>query len=141
MEPNTHSPTGAALERALHARIYAVDIRMLSRGMTYFLLAIAICAEVAATTSMKLSEGFTKPIPSVLTVIGYGVSFYFLSVVLKSIPTGIAYAIWAGAGIVLITLIAWLFQGQKLDAPAIAGMALIIAGVLVMNLLSQSTPH
>lgn len=109
--------------------------------MTYFLLAIAICAEVAATTSMKLSEGFTKPIPSVLTVIGYGVSFYFLSVVLKSIPTGIAYAIWAGAGIVLITLIAWLFQGQKLDAPAIAGMALIIAGVLVMNLLSQSTPH
>jgi small multidrug resistance pump len=141
MEPNSRSPTGAALERALHARIYAVDILMLSRRMTYFLLAIAICAEVAATTFMKLSEGFTKPIPSVLTVIGYGVSFYFLSVVLKSIPTGIAYAIWAGAGIVLITLIAWLFQGQKLDAPAIAGMALIIAGVLVMNLLSQSTPH
>jgi len=128
-------------EKPLQVKTYAIDGRMLSRAMTYLLLAIAICAEVAATTFMKLSEGFTRPVPSVLTVVGYGVSFYFLSVVLKSIPTGIAYAIWAGAGIVLITLIAWLFQGQKLDAPAIGGMALIISGVLVMNLLSQSTPH
>ena len=109
--------------------------------MTYLMLALAIAAEVAATTFMKLSDGFTRPIPSVLTVFGYGISFYFLSIILKSIPTGIAYAIWSGAGIVLITLIAWLFQGQKLDAPAIGGMALIIAGVLVMNLWSKSAAH
>ena len=109
--------------------------------MTYLMLALAIAAEVAATTFMKLSDGFTRPIPSVLTVLGYGISFYFLSIILKSIPTGIAYAIWSGAGIVLITLIAWVFQGQKLDAPAIGGMALIIAGVLVMNLWSKSAAH
>ena len=109
--------------------------------MTYLMLAIAICAEVAATSFMKLSEGFTKPIPSVITVLSYGVSFYFLAIILKSIPTGIAYAIWSGAGIVLITLIAWVFQGQKLDAPAIGGMALIIAGVLIMNLWSKSAAH
>ena len=109
--------------------------------MTYLMLALAIAAEVAATTFMKLSDGFTRPIPSVLTVLGYGISFYFLSIILKSIPTGIAYAIWSGAGIVLITLIAWLFQGQKLDGPAIGGMALIIAGVLMMNLWSKSAAH
>ena len=109
--------------------------------MTYLFLAIAIAAEVAGTTFLKLSDGFTKPVPSVLTVLGYGVSFYFLSIALRSIPTGIAYAIWSGAGIILISLIAWLFQGQKLDAPAIGGMGLILAGLLVMNLLSESAPH
>jgi small multidrug resistance pump len=109
--------------------------------MTYLFLAIAIAAEVAGTTFLKLSDGFTKPGPSVLTVLGYGVSFYFLSIALRSIPTGIAYAIWSGAGIILISLIAWLFQGQKLDAPAVGGMGLIIAGLLVMNLLSESAPH
>jgi small multidrug resistance pump len=109
--------------------------------MTYLFLAIAIAAEVAGTTFLKLSDGFTKPVPSVLTVLGYGVSFYFLSIALRSIPTGVAYAIWSGVGIILITLIAWFFQGQKLDAPAIGGMGLIIAGLLVMNLLSESAPH
>ena len=109
--------------------------------MTYLFLAIAIAAEVAGTTFLKLSDGFTKPVPSVLTVLGYGVSFYFLSIALRSIPTGIAYAIWSGVGIILIALIAWLFQGQKLDAPAVGGMGLIIAGLLVMNLLSESAPH
>jgi small multidrug resistance pump len=109
--------------------------------MTYLFLAIAIAAEVAGTTFLKLSDGFTKPGQSVLTVLGYGVSFYFLSIALRSIPTGIAYAIWSGAGIILISLIAWLFQEQKLDAPALGGMGLIIAGLLVMNLLSESAPH
>ena len=106
--------------------------------MTYIFLAIAISAEVAATTFLKLSDGFTKPLPSVLTVVGYGVSFYFLSIALRSIPTGIAYAIWSGAGLILITVVAWIFQGQKLDAAAIGGMGLIVAGLLVMNLLSKS---
>jgi small multidrug resistance pump len=109
--------------------------------MTYVFLAIAIAAEVIGTTCLKLSDGFTKPVPSVLTVLGYGVSFYFLSIALRSIPTGIAYAIWSGVGIILIALIAWLFQGQKLDAAAVGGMGLIIAGLLVMNLLSESAPH
>ena len=83
------------------------------RAMTYLFLAIAIAAEVAGTTFLKLSDGFTRPLPSVLTVLGYGVSFYFLSIALRSIPTGIAYAIWSGAGIILISLIAWFFQGQS----------------------------
>ena len=109
--------------------------------MTYLFLAIAIATEVAATTLLKLSDGFTKPVPSVLTVLGYGASFYFLSIALRSIPTGIAYAIWSGAGIILIAMIAWIFQGQKLDAPALGGMGLIMAGVLVMNLLSQSASN
>jgi small multidrug resistance pump len=113
----------------------------IARAMTYLFLAIAIAAEVAGTTFLKLSDGFTKPVPSVLTVLGYGVSFYFLSIALRSIPTGIAYAIWSGAGIILISLIAWFFQGQKLDAPAVGGMGLIVAGLLVMNLLSESAPH
>lgn len=109
--------------------------------MTYLLLAIAIAAEVAATTFLKLSDGFTKPLPSVLTVAGYGISFYFLSIALRSIPTGVAYAIWSGAGLLLITLIAWVFQGQKLDAPALGGMGLVMAGLLVINLFSESAPH
>jgi small multidrug resistance pump len=116
---------------------HQIHAGVVSRPMTYLYLAVAILAEVAATTFMKLSDGFTRPVPSVLAVLGYGVAFFFLSIALKSIHTGIAYAIWSGVGIVLITLIAWMFQGQKLDAPAIAGMGLIVAGVLVMNLMSN----
>lgn len=109
--------------------------------MTYLILALAIVAEVGATTCLKLSDGFTRLWPSIFTVIGYGASFYFLAIALRSIPTGIAYAIWSGAGLLLITTIAWIFQGQKLDAPAIGGMALIMAGLLVMNVWSDSAPH
>ncbi len=76
-----------------------------------------------------------------MTVIGYAIAFYLLSLTLKTIPTGIAYAIWSGVGIVLIALLAWLFQGQKLDLPAIAGMGLIIAGVVVMNVFSKAAAH
>ena len=101
----------------------------------------AAFAEVAATSSMKLSEGFTRPGWSIATAVGYGVAFYCLSLTLKTVPTGVAYAIWSGVGIVLISLIAWLFQGQKLDAPAILGMALIVAGVAVMNLFSKAGAH
>ncbi|WP_312564726.1 SMR family transporter [Comamonas sp.] len=107
----------------------------------YVLLGGAIALEVAATTAMKSSNGFTKLLPSVLCVLGYCISFYLLAQTLKTIPTGVAYAIWSGVGIVLISTIAWLFHGQKLDAGAMLGMALIVAGVIVINVFSQSAAH
>lgn len=109
--------------------------------MTYLMLAIAIVSEVVATTAMKQSEGFTRLPWSVATVIGYAVAFYFLSLTLKTIPTGVAYAIWSGVGIVLISSIAWIFQGQKLDMPAVIGMGLIVSGVVVMNVFSKVAAH
>ena len=109
--------------------------------MKYFMLAVAIVAEVIATTAMKQSEGFSRLPWTIVTVVGYAVAFYFLSQTLKSIPTGIAYAIWSGAGIVLISAAAWAFQGQKLDTPAVVGMALIISGVVVMNVFSKVAAH
>lgn len=104
-------------------------------------LIIAICTEVIATSALKASEGFSKPLPSVILVVGYLVSFYFLSLTLKSIPVGIAYAIWSGAGIVLISVVAWLLYGQKLDLPALIGMGMIMAGVVVINLFSKTAGH
>jgi small multidrug resistance pump len=109
--------------------------------MTYLILAAAIAAEVAATTAMKASDGFTRLVPSLITIVGYVIALYLLSISLRTIPTGIAYAVWSGVGIVLIALIAWLFQGQKLDLPAAIGMALIIAGIIVMNAFSRAAPH
>ncbi|NML06512.1 SMR family transporter [Sphingomonas sp. G-3-2-10] len=109
--------------------------------MQYLYLAIAIVAEVIATSFMRQSDGFTKLGPSLITAAGYAIAFYFLSLTLRTLPVGIAYAIWSGVGIVLIAGIAWALQGQKLDLPAIAGMALIISGVLVMNLFSSSVAH
>lgn len=107
----------------------------------YLYLAGAIVAEVIGTTALKASDGFTKFWPSVIVVIGYGIAFYLLSLTLKTIPTGVAYAIWSGVGVVLIALAAWLLQGQKLDAAAMIGMALIVAGVVVMNLFSKTAAH
>src|SRR5574344_1904211 len=95
----------------------------------WLFLFVAIFAEVIATSSLKASAGFSRLGPSLLAVAGYGVAFYCLSLTLRTIPVGVAYAIWSGVGIVLVTLIAWLIFGQKLDLPAVAGMALIIAGV------------
>lgn len=109
--------------------------------MSYLYLAGAIVSEVIATSSMKESQGFTKLAPSLITVIAYVFAFYCLSQTLKTIPTGIAYAIWSGLGIVLISTIAWLFQGQKLDAPAILGMGMIVGGVIVMNVFSKTAAH
>ena len=108
---------------------------------SYVYLGLAICAEVVATSFLKSAEGFTRLWPSVVVVIGYAVAFLCLSLTLRTIPTGIAYAIWSGAGIVLVSGIAWMFMGQKLDAAAMVGMALIIAGVLVINLFSKSVGH
>ena len=102
-------------------------------------LGLAIVAETIATSAMKSSEGFTRLVPSVIVVAGYAVAFYFLSMTLKVIPVGIAYAIWSGVGIVLISLAGWAMFGQKLDAPALIGITLIIAGVVVMQVFSTST--
>lgn len=109
--------------------------------MNYLMLAVAIVAEVCATTAMKQSDGLTRMPWTVATVIGYGIAFYFLSLTLRTIPTGIAYAIWSGVGIVLISTAAWLFRGQKLDVAAGIGMGLIVAGVVVMNVFSKASAH
>lgn len=109
--------------------------------MNYFYLGIAIVAEVIGTSFMKQADGFTRLLPSLACVLAYAVAFYGLSLTLKTIPTGVAYAIWSGSGIVLIATVAWLFQGQRLDWPAMLGMALIVAGVLVMNLFSKAIAH
>jgi len=109
--------------------------------MNYLMLAIAIVAEACATTAMKQSDGFTRMPWTLVTVIGYGIAFYFLSLTLRTIPVGIAYAIWSGVGIVLILTAAWAFQGQKLDAAAMIGMGLIVTGVIVMNAFSNASGH
>lgn len=109
--------------------------------MKWVFLAIAIGTEIIATTALKASNGFTRPLPCVITVVGYAISFYFLSQALRYLPVGIAYAIWSGVGVVLISLVGWLFFKQTLDLPAILGIALIVAGVLVLNLFSRSVPH
>lgn len=100
-------------------------------------LAGAIGFEIVATTALKATDGFTRPWPTALTAVGYIVSFYLLSIALRTIPTGIAYAIWSGSGIVLISLASWRVYGQKLDAAALLGMGLIVAGVVVINLASS----
>lgn len=110
-------------------------------NIAYLHLGVAIVAEVIATSFLKTSVGFTRLWPSVVTVAGYGVAFYFLSLTLATIPTGIAYAIWSGVGIVLISLIGWFAFGQRLDAPALIGIALIMAGVMVINLFSKVAGH
>ena len=104
----------------------------------YAYLAIAIVAEVIATTALKASEGFSRLLPSVVVCVGYGVAFWCLSITIRSVPVGLAYAIWSGVGIVLITAIAWIMFKQALDPAALVGMALILAGVLVINLFSES---
>ncbi|MEX3809917.1 multidrug efflux SMR transporter [Paraburkholderia sp. BR13439] len=107
----------------------------------YALLAIAIVAEVIATSAMRASDGFSRLLPSMVVVLGYGIAFYCLSLTLRSIPVGIVYAIWSGAGIVLITLVALVLYRQVPDVPAIIGLGLIVAGVAVLNLFSKMQPH
>src|SRR5690625_7666883 len=102
----------------------------------WLFLGVAIAAEVVATSSLKASAGFTKFLPSLLVVLGYAIAFYCLALTLKAIPVGIAYAIWAGVGIVLIALAGWLVFGQKLDVASILGMALIVAGVVIISVFS-----
>lgn len=109
--------------------------------MAYLYLFIAILFETLGTLSLKASENFTKLLPSLLVILGYGTAFFFLSIVMRTIPVGISYAIWSGVGIVLISTVGYFLFGQKLDAPALLGMGLIVAGVLVINLFSKASAH
>jgi small multidrug resistance pump len=108
---------------------------------TWLTLALAIVAEVIATSALKASSGFSNLVPSIVVIIGYGVAFFCLSLTLRQMPLGIAYAVWSGAGTALVALIGVVVYQQKLDLPAIAGIGLIVAGVLVLNLLSKSSAH
>ena len=104
----------------------------------WLFLSIAIISEVVATSALKSSAGFTQLWPSLLVIADYAAAFFFLSLTLRTMPVGVAYAIWSGVGIVLITLIAWIVLGQPLDGPAVVGLALIVAGVVVLNVFSKS---
>ena len=109
--------------------------------MDYILLALAIVSEVTGSTFLVKSEGFTQLVPSILVVVFYVISFYLLSQVIKTIPLGVAYAIWGGVGIVLTALIGFLIFRQSLDLAALIGIALIIGGVIVMNIFSKTVGH
>ena len=109
--------------------------------MHWVILVMAIAAEVAATSALKASEGFTRLWPSLFVVAGYAAAFYFLALTLRVIPVGVAYAIWSGVGLIFLVIVGRVFFGQTIDAAAVAGFALIIAGVIVLNVFSSSVPH
>ncbi|WP_407280735.1 multidrug efflux SMR transporter [Aromatoleum evansii] len=109
--------------------------------MEWLYLSISILAEVAATTALKASNSFTRLLPSLVVVTGYGISFYFLSLAIQRIPLGVAYAIWSAVGVVLISAAGALLFAQRLSAPAVAGMTLIVAGVVVINVFSRDGIH
>jgi small multidrug resistance pump len=109
--------------------------------MQYLYLTLAIVAEVAATSALKASEEFTRLLPSLIVVVGYGVAFYFLTLVLRTMPLGVAYAVWSGLGVVLVAMIGAIVYGQIPDPPAVIGLSLIIAGVFVVNVFSKTVIH
>lgn len=109
--------------------------------MAYVFLTIAIVAEVIGTSALNAAAGFTRPAPTAVVVVGYGIAFYCLSLALRTLPVAIAYAIWSGVGIALITVVGWVFFKQRLDAAALAGLSLIVAGVLVIQLFSSAVKH
>jgi small multidrug resistance pump len=109
--------------------------------MHWIYLAIAILFEVAATSALKAADGFTRWLPSVVVVVGYAGAFYFLSLTLRVIPLGIAYAVWSGVGLVLITAAAWLLYRQALDVAGVIGIALILAGIVVLYAYSDVVPR
>ena len=108
-------------------------------GFVY--LGLAIAGEVVATSFLRASNGFSALLPSIVVVVGYAITFYFFSLALQTIPVGIGYAIWSGVGIILVSIIAFFAYGQTLDLPALIGIGLILAGVLVINLFSHSSGH
>ena len=107
------------------------------KNIGLFYLGVAILSEVVGTTALKMSDGFQKPLPATITVVGYGIAFYLLSLSLKTLGVGFSYAVWAGTGIVLIALIGVLFFAEKTDLPGLLGMGLIVAGVVIMSLYSD----
>lgn len=109
--------------------------------MHYLFLTIAIVSEVIATSALKASEEFTRLWPSLIVAAGYASAFYFLTLSLRVVPVGVAYAIWSGLGVVLIAIAGFVIYGQRLDLPAIAGMALILCGVVVINVFSKTVAH
>ena len=109
--------------------------------MAYLYLALAILAEMVATSALKASEEFTKLVPSTIVLIGYGVAFYFMTLVLRTIPIGITYAVWSGIGIILIAIVGAIFYKEIPDLPAIIGMGLIVSGVIVIHLFSKTVSH
>jgi small multidrug resistance pump len=109
--------------------------------MNYVYLFAAIMSEVVATSALKAAEGFSRFWPSVIVIVGYGLAFYCLSLTVRTVPIGIAYAIWSGVGIVLISLVGLLLYRQSLDLPAVIGMALILVGVLIINVFSKTAGH
>lgn len=111
------------------------------RSFAFGLLGVAIVTEVVATSALRASDGFTRLVPSLIVVAGYGLSFYLLSLTLRTLPVGIVYAIWSGAGIVLITAVAAFLFKQVPDLPAVLGMGLIVAGVVVLNVFSKVSAH
>lgn len=109
--------------------------------MHWLYLMIAIAAEVFGTSFLRAAAGFTRPLPTLCVAVGYGLAFFFLSLTVEKLPVGVVYAVWSGAGVTLIAAIGWLFLGQRLDAAAIVGMSLIVAGVVVLNLFSTMQSH
>lgn len=109
--------------------------------MPYLILALAVLAETIGTTALQASQQFTRVLPTAITIVAYGAAFYLLGIALKYFPVGIAYAIWSGLGIVLIAVIGLAVFGQRLDLPAVLGMGMILAGILVIHLFSNATPH
>lgn len=109
--------------------------------MAYFYLAIAIIAEVAATSALKASAEFTRLVPSLIVIVGYGIAFYFMTLVLRSIPVGVTYAVWAGLGIVLVTIVGAILYKEIPDIPAVIGIGLIVVGVIVINVYSKTIGH
>jgi len=108
---------------------------------TYLILLLAVAAETIGTSALQASQQFSRLLPSVVVVLAYGVSFWLLSLTLKTLPVGVVYALWSGLGIVLIAIIGYLVFGQKLDWPAVLGIAMILAGILVINLFSKTAGH
>jgi small multidrug resistance pump len=110
-------------------------------AMPYLVLMLAVLAETIGTTALQASQQFSRPLPSAIVVVAYGAAFYLLAIALKTFPVGIAYAMWSGMGIVFIAIIGFAVFGQKLDWPAIFGIAMIMAGILVINLFSNTATH
>jgi small multidrug resistance pump len=113
----------------------------INNHMHWLYLTIAIMSEVVATSALKATEGFTRCVPSFIVIIGYASAFYLLSLTLRTLPLGIAYAVWSGIGVVLVTVVGWVVYHQSLDLPAFIGIGLIVAGVVVLNLFSRAALH